>query len=70
MAKWFAHKKYIFSSVVKHTSICIQLALVLDYKLELTQLDVKMVFLHRDVEDEMQITQSCSFKIVEEESSV
>ena len=42
----------MFSPVVKHTSICILLALVAEFELELTQLDVKTTFLHGDLEEE------------------
>lgn len=51
VVKVFDHKKV--SLVVENTSICILLALVLDYELKLAQLDVKMKFLHGDVEKEI-----------------
>ena len=41
----------IFSSVVKHSSIRLLLACVAMFDLELTQLDVKIVFLHRNLEE-------------------
>ena len=47
----------IFSPVVKHSSIRILLALVAQYELDLDQLDVKTVFLHDDLEEEIYMTQ-------------
>lgn len=41
----------MFSSVVKHTPICVLLSLVAQYDLKLEQLDVKITFLHEDLED-------------------
>ena len=41
----------VFSPVVKHSSIRILLALVAQYGLELDQLDVKMIFLHGDLDE-------------------
>jgi len=43
----------VFSHVVKHSSIRILLALVAQYELELDQLDVKIDFLHGDLEEEI-----------------
>lgn len=40
----------IFSPVVKHSSIRVLLALVAMYDLELEQLDVKITFLHGELE--------------------
>ena len=45
----------VFSPVVRHTSIRILLALVALYDLELEQLDVKTVFLHGNLEEEIYI---------------
>ena len=43
----------MFSPVVKHSSIRILLALVVQFDLELSQLDVKTAFLHGDLEEEI-----------------
>ena len=47
--------KEIFFSIVKHSSICILLALVISKNLELEQLDVKTAFLHGDLEEQIYI---------------
>ena len=60
----------IFSPVVKHTSICILLALVTKYELELAQLYVKTAFLHGDLEEEIYMTQPCGFKVVGKDNHV
>ena len=75
IAKGFTQKegidyKKVFSPVIKHTSICILLALVAKYKLELAQLDVKMAFLHGDLEEEIYMTQPCGFKVAGKENRV
>jgi len=54
----------LFSSIVKHSSIQILLALAAQYKLKLDQLDVKTIFLHGDLEDEIYMSQSMRFKTV------
>ena len=61
MAKEFAQKdgidyNEVFSPVVKHSSIRILLALVAQLNLELVQLDVKTIFLHGDLEEEIYMT--------------
>ncbi|KAG8484503.1 hypothetical protein CXB51_023752 [Gossypium anomalum] len=53
----------VFSPVVKHLSIQILLALVEQYDLKLVQLDVKTVFLHGDLEEEIYMTQPDGFKV-------
>ncbi|KAK9209735.1 hypothetical protein WN944_002103 [Citrus x changshan-huyou] len=58
----------VFSPVVKHTSICILLALVAEYELELTQLDVNTAFLHGDLEEEIYMIQPCSFRVAGKEN--
>ncbi|KAH9717295.1 hypothetical protein KPL71_021764 [Citrus sinensis] len=73
VAKGFAQKEGIdynevFSPVVKHTSIRILFALIAEYELELTQLDVKTTFLHGDLEEEIYITQPCGFKVTGKEN--
>ena len=75
VAKEFAQKEGIdynevLSPVVKHTFIRILLALVAEYELELTQLDVKTTFLHGDLEEEIYIIQPCGFKVAEKENRV
>ncbi|KAH9705989.1 hypothetical protein KPL70_012076 [Citrus sinensis] len=60
----------VFSSVVKHTSIRILLALVAEYELELAQLDVKTVFLYGDLEEEMYMIQPCGFRVAGKENHV
>ena len=52
----------VFSHVVKRSSIRILLALVAQYELELDQLDVKTVFLHGDLEEEIYMSQLMGFK--------
>ena len=51
-----------FSPVVKHTSIRALFALVADQDLELEQLDVKMTFLHGNLEEEIFMVQLEGFK--------
>ena len=53
----------VFSPVVKHSSIRILLALVAQFDLELAQLDVKIAFLHGDLEDEIDMSQPHGFKV-------
>ncbi|KAG8486257.1 hypothetical protein CXB51_019640 [Gossypium anomalum] len=60
----------VFSLVVKHSSIRFLLALVAQYDLELVQLDVKPVFLHSDLEEEIYMTQPDGFKVANKENWV
>jgi len=53
----------VFSHVVKHSFICILLALAVQYDYELDQLDVKIAFLHDDLEEEIYMTQLFGFKV-------
>ena len=58
VAKGYAQKEEIdyneiFSPVVKHMSIRVLLAMVAVYDSELEQLDVKMAFLHGDLEEKI-----------------
>ena len=46
----------VFSPVLKHSSIRILLALVAQYELDLDQLDVKIAFLHGDLDEEIYMT--------------
>ena len=52
----------MFSHVVKHSSIRIMLALVEKYDLKLDQLDVKTVFLHGSLNEEIYMTQLVGLK--------
>ncbi|KAE8732000.1 Fatty-acid-binding protein 2 [Hibiscus syriacus] len=67
VAKGYAQKERIdnnevFSPVVKHSSIRILLALVAQLNLELAQHDVKTIFLHSDLEEEIYMTQPEGYK--------
>ena len=71
VAKGFVHKEGIdyhevFSPVVKHSSIRILLALVVQTQLnlELAQLDVKTAFLNDDLKEEIYMTQLEGYKVV------
>jgi len=62
VAKGYAQKEdidynEILSHVVKHTSIRILLAMVAQFDLELEQIDVKIVFLHGEIEEEIYMKQ-------------
>lgn len=46
----------MFSPLVKYTSIHILLFLVVEYELELAQLDIETTFLHGDLEEEIYMT--------------
>ena len=66
VAKGYAQKEgidynEIFSPMVKHSSIRILLTLVAQFNLELVQLDVKTVFLHGDLEEEIYMEQPVGF---------
>ena len=43
----------IFSPVVKHSSIRILLAIVVQFDLKLEQMDVKIIFLHGELEEKI-----------------
>jgi len=47
----------IFSPVVKHTSIRMLLAMVTQFALELKQIDIKIVFLHGELEERIYMKQ-------------
>ena len=58
VAKRYAQKEgidynEIFSNVVKHISIRMLLALIVQFDLELEQMDVKTVFLHGELEEKI-----------------
>lgn len=72
ISKDFAYKESInynevFSLIIKHAFIFILLAFVVEYELELTQLDVKTVFLHEDLKKEIRTSQPCGFKVARKE---
>ena len=60
----------VFSPVVKHSSIHILLAQVTRYNYELDKLDVKISFLHGDLEEEIYMTQPLGFRAVGKEKLV
>ena len=60
----------VFSLIVKHSSIQILLALVTQYELKLDQLDVKIAFLHGDLEEKIYMSQPTGFKTAGEENMV
>ena len=75
MAKYYAQKEGIdynevFSPVLKHSSIRILLALVAQMNMELVQLDVKIAFLHGNLEMEIYMTQPEGFKDIRKEDMV
>ena len=60
VAKGFAQKEgidynEIFSLVVNHTSIWVLLAIVAQFDLELEQIDVKITFLHGELQEKIYI---------------
>ncbi|KAE8732406.1 hypothetical protein F3Y22_tig00002193pilonHSYRG00080 [Hibiscus syriacus] len=60
----------VFSPVVKHSSIRILLALVVQLDLELVQMDVKTAFLHGDLDEEIYMTHPDGFKVDKKEKMV
>lgn len=60
----------VFSSVVKHTSIRILLAMTAHFNWELHQLDVKTAFLHGDLEEKVYMVQPKGFEKPGEEQKV
>ena len=75
VAKGYAQKEGIdynevFSPVVKHSSIRILLALVVQLNLELAQLDVKTAFLNGDLKEEIYMTQPEGYKVAGNEDWV
>jgi hypothetical protein len=66
VAKGFTHKEGIdytetFSPVSKKDSLCVIMALVAHFDLELQQMDVKMTFLNGDLEEEVYLKQPEGF---------
>ena len=60
----------VFSPVVRHSSICVMLAMVALFDLELEQLDVKTTFLHRELEEQIYMHQPEGFVIQGKEDHV
>ena len=70
VAKDYAQREGIdyneaFSPVVKHSSIRILLALVAQYNLKLDQLDMKIAFLHDDLDEEIFMSQLVGLKVTD-----
>ena len=68
VAKGFTQKEgidfgEIFSPVIKYKSIRIMLSLVVQYNLELEQMDVKTAFLHGDLEETIYMEQPEGFQV-------
>ena len=60
----------IFSPVVKHSSICVLLALVAMHDLEFEKLDVKSAFLHGELEEDIYMQQPEGFVVEGKEDHV
>jgi Reverse transcriptase (RNA-dependent DNA polymerase) len=60
----------VFSPVVKHTSKRVLLSLVAMKDLELEQLDVKTIFLHDDLDEQIYMKQPEDFEIMKKEDHV
>ena len=58
----------VFSLIVKHSYIWILLALVTQYELKPDQLDVKIAFLHGDLEEKIYMSQPTGFKTARKEN--
>ena len=60
----------VFSTVVKHTSMRVLMSIVAQFDQELEQLDVKIAFLHGDLEEKILMTQPKGFEEPEKEHLV
>jgi hypothetical protein len=60
----------VFSPVIKHSSIHALLDIVVMHDLELEQLDVKIAFLHADLEEEIYMDQLEGFIVFGKENCV
>ena len=60
----------VFSSVVKHSSIRVLLALIVMHNLELKQLDVKTAFLHGELEEDIYMQPPKGFVVEGKEDHV
>ena len=72
VAKGYSHRKgvdydEIFSPMVKHTSIRTVLGLVAHFDMQLEQMDVKIAFLHGDLEELVYMVQPIGFIQPEQE---
>ena len=75
LAKGYAQREGIdcnevFSPIVKHSSIRVMLAFVAQFDLELVQLDVKTAFLHRDLDEEIYMSQPDGYQVTGKEKWV
>ena len=75
IVKGFAQKECIdynevFSPIIKHIFIRIILVMIVEYELELSQLDVNTTFLHEDLEEKIYMTQPYGFKIAGKDNHV
>lgn len=75
MAKGYTQKKRVnfkkvFSPLVRHASIRLFLALIVVQDFELDQLDVKTIFLHKRLEEEIFMAQSEGYKDLEKPKHV
>ena len=60
----------IFSRVVKMTTLRLLLGIVMKEDLELEQMDIKMAFLHGDLEEDLYMSQPVGFSAIGEESHI
>ena len=60
----------VFSPVVKHSSICTFFSIVASHDLQLEQLDVKTVFLHGELEEDIYMDQPEGFIVPSKEKFV
>ncbi|WRX24925.1 Reverse transcriptase [Theobroma cacao] len=75
VAKGYTHRdgidyNKVFSLVVKHSLICMMLAIVAYFNFELEQLDVKTTFLHSELEDLIYMKQPEGFVVLDMEDRV
>lgn len=75
VVKGFGQKKGIyfediFSPVLKMSSIWVMLGLAVSLNLDVEQLDVKIAFLHGDLEEEIYMEQPKGFKVKDKENLV
>ena len=60
----------LYSPVVRHTSICVLLALVSTLDMELEQLNIEISFLHERLEEDILIQQHTSFEVEQNKNFV
>lgn len=61
MQKWVNYNE-VFSLMVKHTSIRVMMLLVTKFCLELDQMNVKITFLYKNIEEAIYMEQPKNFK--------